>query len=56
MNGTEVDGVGKMTFHQDMSRYDLSRSVIGNSKTYTGKQLFISVLVGDTGIETECDS
>lgn len=56
LNGTEVNGVGKMVFHQDMSRYDLSRSVIGNSKTYTGKQLFISVLVGDAGIETECDS
>jgi hypothetical protein len=56
LNGTEVNGVGKMVFHQDMSRYDLSRSVIGNSRTYTGKQLFISVLVGDAGIETECDS
>lgn len=51
LNGAEVGGVGKLTFFDDMSRYDLARSVIGNSKTFTGMQLFLSVQVGDLGSE-----
>lgn len=49
LNGAEVGGVGKLVFDNDMSRYDLGRSVVGNSKTFTGYQLFMSVNVGDTG-------
>ena len=54
LNGAYVGGVGKLSFDEDMSRYDLSRSVIGNSKTFTGIQLFMSVLVGDTGEDEGC--
>lgn len=54
LNGALVGGVGKLAFYNDMSRYDLGRSVIGNSKTFTGYQLFLSVNVGDTGKEEDC--
>ena len=54
LNGVEVGGVGKLIFFDDMSRYDLAKSVIGNSKTYTGVQLFLSVNVGDAGKESDC--
>lgn len=56
LNGVEVNGVGKMIFLDDMSRYDFGRSVIGNSKTFTGYQLFLSVNVGDTGVEKGCNN
>ena len=49
LNGAFVDGIGKLTFFDDMSRYNLAKSVIGNSKTFTGEQLFMSVMVGDAG-------
>lgn len=55
LNGAIVGGVGKLVFLDDMSRYNLARSVIGNSKTFTGVQLFMSVQVGDTGIQEGCD-
>lgn len=54
LNGVEVGGVGKLVFFDDMSRYDLGRTVIGNSKTFTGYQLFLSVNVGDTGRDEGC--
>ena len=54
LNGVYVGGVGKLVFFDDMSRYDLGRSVIGNSKTFTGYQLFLSVNVGDTGEDEDC--
>ena len=54
--GAEVGGVGKLAFFDDMSRYDLARVTIGNSKTFTGMQLFLSVNVGDTGKEDGCVS
>ena len=53
LNGAYVGGVGKLTFFDDMSRYDYGRSVIGNSKTFTGVQLFMSVIVGDAGLAGE---
>lgn len=56
LNGVEVGGVGKLIFFDDMSRYDLGRSVIGNSKTFTGYQLFLSVNVGDSGKDEGCIS
>lgn len=54
LNGADVGGVGKLTFFDDMSRYDLARSTIGNSKTFTGVQLYMSVNVGDTGEVVGC--
>lgn len=54
LNGVEVGGVGKLVFFDDMSRYDLGRTVIGNSKTFTGYQLFLSVNVGDAGRDEGC--
>lgn len=54
LNGADVGGVGKLTFLDDMSRYDLGRSIIGNSKTFTGVQLFLSVIAGDTGKDLGC--
>lgn len=56
LNGAEVGGIGKLIFYDDMSRYDLARVTIGNSKTFTGIQLFMSVNVGDTGEVNECES
>ena len=54
LNGKYIGGIGKLVFYDDMSRYDLGRSVIGNSKTFTGYQLFLSVNVGDTGEDEPC--
>lgn len=54
LNGKEVNGVGKLTFLTDMSRYDLAKSVIGNSKTFTGVQLYMSTIVGDSGVQATC--
>lgn len=56
LNGAEVGGVGKLTFFDNMSRYALGKAVIGNSKTFTGVQLFMAVNVGDTGEEHGCES
>ncbi len=56
LNGAYVGGIGKLTFLDDMSRYNLGKSIIGNSKTFTGVQLFMSVMVGDTGEQDECES
>lgn len=54
LNGAYVDGIGKLTFFDDMSRYDLARTVLGNSKTFTGISIYMSVLVGDTGKDEGC--
>ena len=56
LNGVEVGGVGKLTFLDDMSRYALAKSIIGNSKTFTGVQLFMAVNVGDTGVKYGCET
>lgn len=54
LNGVEVGGVGKLVFFDDMSRYNLGRMTIGNSKTFTGMQLYMSVDVGDVGKDEGC--
>lgn len=54
LNGVEIGGIGKFQFNDDLSRYDAARSVIGNSKTFTGVTLYMSVLMGDTGKEIGC--
>lgn len=54
LNGTEVGGVGKLIFFDDMSRYTAARSTIGNDKTFTGVQLYMAINVGDSGKEIDC--
>ena len=54
LNGVYVGGVGKLIFFDDISRYDLGRTVVGNSKTFTGYQIFLSVNVGDVGEDEGC--
>lgn len=54
LNGVEVGGVGKLKFLEDASRYSAARSTIGNSKTFTGVQLYMAVDVGDVGTEEGC--
>lgn len=54
LNGAEVGGVGKLMFYDDLSRYSLEKSTIGNSKTFTGVCLYLAVNVGDTGKVSDC--
>lgn len=54
LNGAYVGGVGKLAFADDMSRYNLAKSVVGNNKTFTGVCLYMSVMVGDEGAEIGC--
>lgn len=54
LNGVLIGGVGKLMFADDMSRYDLARMTLGDSKKFTGVQLFMSVEVGDTGKQVGC--
>ena len=54
LNGAIVGGVGKLEFSNDISRYSLEKMTIGNSRTFTGVQLFMSVEVGDTGEADVC--
>lgn len=54
LNGKDIGGVGKLTFFEDMSRYDYARSIIGNSKTFTGVQIYLSTIIGDNGVELGC--
>lgn len=54
LNGSNVNGVGKMTFIDDLSRYSGGKSIIGNNKTFTGASFYIGVNVGDKGVEQGC--
>lgn len=54
LNGAVVGGVGKLTWLDDMSRYCAAKSVVGNERTFTGVQLFMGVMVGDTGKKDGC--
>lgn len=56
LNGAEVDGIGKMTFYNDMSAYDSAKSILANNRTFSGVSVYISVLVGDGGEEEGCGS
>lgn len=53
LNGATVGGVGKLSFVSDLTRYNLAKATIGNSKTFTGVQLFMSTKVGDSGVNSE---
>lgn len=54
LNGVEIGGIGKLMFFNDQSRYDLVKTTIGDSKKFTGVQLFMSTEMGDIGVQSEC--
>lgn len=54
LNGSEIGGVGRLMFLDDLSRYSLARSTIGNSRTFTGVQLYMTVMIGDNGKGYDC--
>ncbi len=54
LNGADVGGVGSLVFLDDISRYSAAKSVVGNSKTFTGVCLYMVVKVGDAGKEYAC--
>ena len=56
LNGAEVGGVGKLSFVSDLSRYTLAKTTIGDSRKFTGVQVFLSTLIGDSGTKTTCDA
>lgn len=56
LNGAEIGGVGKLGFLSNLSRYDIGKSTIGNSRTFTGVQIFMTVQVGDGGVSDYCVS
>lgn len=56
LNGANIGGVGVLMFDDEQSRYDAARSVVGNSKTFTGVQIYLSTFMGDTGTEVGCGS
>lgn len=56
LNGADVGGVGRLAFFDDMSRYVAGKTVVGNSKTFTGVQLFMAVNVGDSGVVSSCEN
>lgn len=56
LNGAEVGGVGKLMFFDDLSRYCLAKSTIGNSKTFTGECLYMAVNIGDSGKVISCEN
>lgn len=55
LNGADVGGVGKLVFHEDISRYHNANATIGNSKTFAGVQIFMTVQTGDSGTQEDCD-
>lgn len=54
LNGSNVGGVGNMIWLSDASRYCAAKSTIGNSKTFTGVQLYLATMIGDRGRENGC--
>lgn len=54
LNGVEIGGIGKLMFFNEQSRYDLAKTTIGDSKKFTGIQLFMSTEMGDLGVQDEC--
>ena len=55
LNGANIGGVGNMTWLTDASRYCAAKSTIGNSKMFTGVQLYLSCKIGDTGRKDTCN-
>jgi len=54
LNGAEVGGIGKFSFENDLTRYNIARATVGNSRTFTGVQIFLATKVGDTGVAEIC--
>lgn len=54
LNGADVGGVGRLSFSDDISRYDVGKATIGNSRSFTGVQLYLSVNVGDAPGANDC--
>lgn len=54
LNGAYIGGVGTLIFDDDQSRYDAARSIVGNSKTFTGVQIYLSTFMGDVSKESGC--
>lgn len=55
LNGANVGGVGNMSWLTDASRYCAAKSTIGNSKTFTGVQLYLACKIGDSGRKDACN-
>ena len=54
LNGVDIGGVGKLVFNKNQTRYDFARSVIADSKKFTGVQIYMSTNMGDTGSVSGC--
>ena len=54
LNGVTIGGVGKLMFNKNQTRYDFARSVIADSKKFTGVQIYMSTNMGDTGSVAGC--
>lgn len=54
LNGVTIGGVGKLMFNRNQTRYDFARSVIADSKKFTGVQIYLSTNMGDMGSVTGC--
>jgi len=54
LNGVEIDGIGKLMFNKNQTRYDFARSVIADSKKFTGVQIYMSTNMGDSGSGISC--
>ena len=54
LNGVEINGIGKLMFNRNQTRYDFARSVIADSKKFTGVQVYMSTNMGDSGSEISC--
>ena len=54
LNGAEINGIGKLMFNRNQTRYDFARSVIADSKKFTGVQIYLSTNMGDSGSVISC--
>lgn len=54
LNGTNIGGVGNLSFNEELTRYCGAKSVIGNSKTFTGVCVYLGTQMGDRGKESAC--
>lgn len=56
LNGADVGGVGVLALDDTLSRYSGTKSVIGNSKTFTGVCVYLVTQSGSAGVtEGLCD-
>ena len=54
LNGVEIGGIGKLMFNRNQTRYDSARSVVADSKKFTGVQIYLSTTMGDGGSVISC--